>query len=60
MEKYIKHINMNKITKLSENLKYSSPVCETLACEAMIPLCVSNVLGTSEKYDESDYVWQVK
>lgn len=53
---------MNKITRQSESLIYSSPACEIFACESMTPLCVSGVdgSGTSEKFDESDYVWQIK
>lgn len=41
-----------------EILKYSSPLCETFACETMMPLCVST--GTAEAFEETDYVWQVK
>ena len=42
--------------------KYSSPVCETFACESMTPLCVSGVgaSGSSENFGETDYEWQIK
>ena len=51
-----------KTNATPESLKYSSPVCEIFACETMTPLCVSGVgvSGTSENFDETDYVWQVK
>ncbi len=51
-----------KTNTIQESLKYSSPVCEIFAYEAMTPLCVSGVEGSgaSENFDESDYVWQVK
>ena len=49
-----------KTNATQENLKYTSPVCETFAYETMMPLCVSTGVGTSEDYDESDYTWQVK
>ena len=50
-----------KTNTVSESLKYISPTCETLACDAMTPLCVSGVDGNglSENFDESDYGWQI-
>ena len=61
MEKSKISIRM-KTNTIQESLKYSSPVCEIFAYEAMTPLCVSGVEGSgaSENFDESDYVWQVK
>ena len=47
-----------KTNATPEILQYSSPVCETLACETMMPLCVST--GIVEAFKEEDYVWQVK
>ncbi len=51
-----------KTNTISESLKYCSPVCETIVCEEMTPLCVSGLdgSGSSENFDESDYGWQVK
>lgn len=47
-----------KTNTKTESLEYSSPVCEILACEIMMPLCGST--GTLEMFEETDYVWQVK
>ena len=60
MEKSIKQKNMK--TLKTESKKYSSPVCETFACESMTPLCVSGVgaSGSSENFGETDYEWQIK
>lgn len=49
-----------KTNATMESLKYSSPVCEIFACESMTPLCVSSAVGSSEDYEETDYVWQIK
>ena len=53
--------NFNMKTNATmESLKYSSPVCEIFACESMTPLCVSSVVGSSEDFEVTDYVWQIK
>lgn len=52
------HLDM-KTNVTQESLKYCSPVCEIFACESMTPLCVSSAVGSSEDYEETDYVWQI-